>query len=353
MTKINENHRAKDGNVYGLTLPLILLLISLLVFSACQVKDKNEVVIYTSLDQIFSEPILKKFEYETSIRVKALYDTEATKTVGLANRLIAEKDNPKADVFWNSEIVRTIILKRMGVLSPYNSANARSVPGFFKDPNGYWTGFGARARVIIINRDLIKSDEYPKSIRDLTNRRWKGVGALSLPLFGTANTHALALFQLWGVEKTKEFFSQCVDNKVQVLDGNSVVRDRVADGLLKFGLTDTDDAYLGILRGKHVDMIYPDQDSFGTLLIPNTVALIAGAPRLENAKKLIDYLLSEKVEETLAFSDSMQIPLRPHVRRPSHCPSLKELRIMDVDYKSIGEKADEYSMILRKIFMKQ
>jgi iron(III) transport system substrate-binding protein len=323
-----------------------------LVFSACQVKDKNEVVVYTTLDQIFSEPILKKFQEETSIKVKALYDTEATKTVGLTNRLIAEKENPKADVFWNSEIVRTIVLKRKGVLSPYYSPNARNVPRRFKDSDGYWTGFGARARVIIINRNLVKKDQYPRSIRDLINRRWKGMGALSLPLFGTTNTHALALFQLWGVEKTRDFFSQCLENKVQVLDGNSVVRDRVADGLLKFGLTDTDDVYLGILRGKPVDMIYPDQDSLGTLLIPNTVALITGAPHPENGKKLVDYLLSDKLEETLAFSDSMQIPLRPHIRRPSHCPSLNELRVMDVDYESIGEKAEEYSMILRQIFMK-
>jgi iron(III) transport system substrate-binding protein len=332
---------------------IIMICMLILTSHGCQSNGQNEVVIYTSLDQIFSEPILQSFEDSTSIKVKALYDIEATKTVGLANRLIAEKNNPKADVFWNSEIVRTIVLKKKGVLAPYHSANARNIPEPFKDPDGYWTGFAARARVIIVNKNQVEEKQYPRSIYVLIDPKWKGMGGLSLPLFGTTNTHALALFELWGIEKTTDFFSQCVDNDVQILDGNSVVRDRVSDGLLRIGITDTDDVYLGMLKGKPADMIYPDQDGMGTVLIPNTVALIAGAPHCENGKKLIDYLLSEKVEETLAFGDSMQIPLRPQVKRPSHCPSLKDLKVMNVNYEALGEKAEEYSMILRKIFMKR
>src|SRR4029079_1764488 len=58
------------------------------------------VVVYVSHDQVFSEPILKDFENETSIKVRAVYDTEETKSTGVMNRLIAEKDNPQADVNW-------------------------------------------------------------------------------------------------------------------------------------------------------------------------------------------------------------------------------------------------------------
>jgi iron(III) transport system substrate-binding protein len=62
----------------------------------------TEVVVYCSLDRPHSKPILDLFEKETGIRVKALYDTEASKTVGLVNRLIEESRHPQADVFWNS-----------------------------------------------------------------------------------------------------------------------------------------------------------------------------------------------------------------------------------------------------------
>jgi iron(III) transport system substrate-binding protein len=58
------------------------------------------VVVYVSHDQVFSEPILKDFEKETGIKVRAVYDTEETKSTGTMNRLIAEKSNPQADVYW-------------------------------------------------------------------------------------------------------------------------------------------------------------------------------------------------------------------------------------------------------------
>jgi iron(III) transport system substrate-binding protein len=320
---------------------------------ACQQKASQEVIIYTSLDQIFSEPILQEFERRTSIKVKALYDTEAAKTVGLVNRLIAEKENPKADVFWNSEIVRTIVLKKKGVLSPYISLSAATIPEIFKDPAGYWTGFAARARVLVVNRNLIQPRHYPRSLQALAEPQWQGIAGMGLPLFGTTSTHALALYQLWGPEKTEAFFQRCLTNRVQVLAGNSVVRDRVADGMLAFGLTDSDDAYVGRRRGKPVDMVYLDQEDGGTLLIPNTVGLIQGAPHPDNARKLIDYLLSAQVEESLAFSDSMQIPLRPEVKRPSHCPYMQELKVMPVNYDSLAEHAEEHLARLKDIFMRR
>ena len=130
---------------------------------------KQEVVVYTSLDKVFSEPVLKAFEKETGIKVLAVYDSEATKTTGLVNRLIAEKDNPKADIFWNSETGRTIVLKKKGVLAQYVSPSAADIPGTFKDHEGYWAGFAARCRVLVYNKNMLKPEDLPKSIFELTN----------------------------------------------------------------------------------------------------------------------------------------------------------------------------------------
>jgi iron(III) transport system substrate-binding protein len=97
------------------------------LWSACSKqpeKDHREVVVYTSLDKVFSQPILEEFERKTGIKVKAVYDSEATKTTGLVNRLVAEKANPRADVFWNSETGRSIVLKQKGVLASYKSPSA-------------------------------------------------------------------------------------------------------------------------------------------------------------------------------------------------------------------------------------
>ncbi len=331
------------------TLLLFILILPLLL--TCSTEKKDIVVIYTSLDQIFSEPILKEFESKTKIKVKAVYDTEAAKTTGLVNRLIAEKSNPQADVFWNSEVGRTIILKRKGVLAPYRSPSAKDLPDQFKDKEGYWVGFAARARILIYNSNLVKPEDVPKSIFELTQPKWKEKVALANPLFGTTATHTAALFLALGDERAKEFFENLKENKVVIVPGNSTSKDRVSEGELMIGFTDTDDANIAIQAGKPVGIIYPDKDGIGTLLIPNTVALIKNGPNPENGKKLIDFLLSEEVESKLAFSKSIQIPLREDVKRPSHIPSYKSIKTMTTDFEKIAEQMEKTAPYLQKLFI--
>jgi len=136
------------------------------------------VVVYVSEDQVFSEPILRDFEKETSIRVEAVYDTEEAKSTGAMNRLIAEKDNPRADVYWANEPIRAEVLKQKGITTPYVSSNARDIPTVFKDTDGYWTGFSARARVLVVNEHVSKR---PRSIMAYTDPRWVGAGGYRQP----------------------------------------------------------------------------------------------------------------------------------------------------------------------------
>lgn len=327
--------RMKTGGRHGCVSIVVLLLSVALSGWACA--RGGEVVVYTSLDRNLAEPVLQEFERQSGIRVKAVYDTEATKTTGLANRLVAERAHPQADVFWNSETMRTVLLKRIGVLTPYRSPSAEKIPGRFKDPEGYWTGFAARARVIIVNTNLVVPGGEPRSIKDLTDPRWKGKAAMALPLFGTTATHGAALFSAWGPERARSFFSRVKGNDVAILLGNATVKNRVAEGAFAWGLTDTDDVSAGLEDGRPVSMVFPDQEEIGSLLIPNTVAMIAGAPHPNEGRKLIDYLLSEGVEERLARGRGAQIPVRSGPAPPSRIPDVRGLRWMDVDFERAAE----------------
>ncbi|MHC4123763.1 MAG: extracellular solute-binding protein [Planctomycetota bacterium] len=334
---------------------IIILLAAVGMFlTGCRNKgaDDKEVVIYTSLDKVFSQPILDAFEKQTGIKVKAVYDSEATKTTGLVNRLIAEKSSPQADVFWNSETGRTIVLKDKGVLAKYVSPSASDIPAQFKDAEGFWTGFAARCRVLIYNTDLLKEQDLPKSIFELTGPKWAGRFSLAYPLFGTTATHCAALFAHMGDAKAKEYFEKLKNNKVMMTDGNASSRDRVADGTVAIGFTDTDDAFVAVNEGKPVAVLWPDKDGIGTLLIPNTVALINNGPNPDAAKKLIDFLLSPKVEEMLAHCESGQIPLRNSIKRPSHVPTLGQVKAMKVDYEKIASLMDPSGRFLQKLFVR-
>jgi len=291
------------------------LYITILLITALSnpVMAEQSVVIYTSVDQIFSEPILKEFEKASGINVKAVYDVEASKTVGLEKRLIAEKSRPKADIFWNSEYLRTLRLKKAGVLDTYTSEQIADIPHEYISPSKHWAGFGIRARVFVVNTDMVSSEDIPKKLEDLTELRWKGKAAIARPYFGTTSTHFAALYVKWGKEKYIGFLKALKANKVAVLPGNSNVRDAVVQGRYAFGLTDTDDVNVALQQKKPVIMVYPNQDAGRTFAIFHTLAKVAGGPNPETAQKLLDYLLSREVETDLLKSGAVQISVRPAV----------------------------------------
>ena len=281
-----------------------------LLYSGCS-QPQQELVVYTSVDQIFSELLIEQFEKDTGIRVKAIYDTEAAKTVGLEKRLIAEKERPQADIFWNSEHLRTLRLKSAGILSNYKSNAFNSVPDGFKDQEGYWTGFGARYRVFVINHEMVDKDDFSKSLDVLTDNEWRGKAAVAKPYFGTTSTHFAALYARHNSEVYRQFLTGLKDNDVAFLSGNSHVRDAVVRGEYAFGLTDTDDVSVAIDRGDNVSMVFADNFEDGAYAIPHTVSMIAGGPNPENAKKFVDYLLSKKAIQLLVDIGAIHGSIRP------------------------------------------
>ncbi|MBI3301697.1 MAG: extracellular solute-binding protein [Deltaproteobacteria bacterium] len=315
----------------------------MLTASACDRRAAQEVVVYTSVDDVFARPIAERFEKETGITVRLVPDTEETKSTGLLNRLIAEKERPQADVFWSGDLVRAAILKAKGISAPYRSPQADGLPQRFSDPEGYWTGFSARAHVLIYNRNLVPEGQEPTSVMDLLAPRFKEKACIANPLFGTTSMHAAALFAVLGEEKAKAFFAGFAENGGKVLSSNGEVRRRVAAGEFAVGITDTDDANVARLEGKPVGVVYPDADGMGTLIIPNCTVLIARGPNADTGRRFIDYLLRPETEKALAESEAAQMPLRPGVPVPPGVMSLERLKPMPVDYTTLAGLLEELS----------
>ena len=334
-------------------LPMRILLTCIFAGVTTVTAPAAEVVVYTSVDDVFARPICQQFEKQSGIKVKVVPDTEETKSTGLLNRLIAEKKRPQADVFWSGDPVRAAILKSKGVSAAYRSPSAAGLPDEYSDAEGQWTGFSARARVIIYNKQLVPAGQEPQSIHALLDPKWSGKACIANPLFGTTSMHAAALFGVLGDAKAQEFFDGITANKVKMLSSNGEVKRAVASGDYAFGLTDTDDAAGALQEGKPIGVVYPDAEGLGTLLIPNAVVLIADGPNAENGKKFIDYVLSPEVEKALAEGDARQIPLRPGVAVPAGMKRLEEIKPMKVDYAKLGTKLEELSRGFLKDWVEQ
>jgi iron(III) transport system substrate-binding protein len=310
------------------------------------------VIVYAALDAEFSRPIFSDFTEETGIAVRPKFDAESTKTVGLTQLILQERKRPRCDVFWNNEILNTLRLQRQGLLEVYRPKIAGQYPEAFRSPQGTWHGFAARARVLVVNTELLSEPEWPRSIRDLADPKWRGRCGIAKPLAGTTATHAACLFAHWGDEEAKKFFRALKANDVSVLSGNKQVATWVSGGQLSFGLTDTDDAIIEKEKGLPVEIVYPDQEQggLGTLFIPNTLAIIQGGPNPESARRLVEYLLSPEVEAKLAAGRSAQIPLNPNVKAKVRVQTPQTVKPMQVDFQQAAEKWDAAAEFLRDEF---
>lgn len=312
----------------------------------------QQVTVYSALDREFSEPILLAYQKQSGVSVLAKFDVESTKTVGLTNLIVNEAPSPRCDLFWNNEILNTLRLKERGLLAPFQPAHANELPDTFKAKDGTWYGFAARARILIVNTKLVPEAERPKGIGDLLDPKWKGKIGLAKPLFGTTATHAACLFATWGDEKATKFFKDLKANGAQVLSGNKQVATAVGSGQLAFGLTDTDDAMGEVEAGNPVAIVYPNRepDQLGTLFIPNTLALIKGAPHAEAATKLADHLLNPEVEAALANGPSAQIPLLRSTSVSARVETPKTVHAMEVDFEAAARVWDKVAAFLTAEF---
>jgi iron(III) transport system substrate-binding protein len=335
-----------------LRLPVALALLALSLIGCFQPAGP-EVVVYAALDREFSEPVLIGFSKATGVRVLPKYDDESTKTVGLTNVIIQESSRPRCDVFWNNEILNTLRLEQKGLLETYQPPSAAEYPEMYRSPAGTWHGFAGRARVLIVNTNLVKEEDRPKSIYDLADPKWKGKVGIARPVAGTTASHAAVLFAVLGEDQAKEFFRSLRANDIQILGGNKQVAQACSAGQIAFGLTDTDDAIIEVERASPVTIAYPDRahNQLGTLFIPNTLAVIRACPHPAAAKQLVDFLLSPPVEEQLALCPSAQIPLNPRVKTQPRVETPKTVKSMAVDFAAAAKSWDAAARFMEEEFL--
>jgi iron(III) transport system substrate-binding protein len=274
-----------------------IAILGALAMPGCQKHPANEVLIYCAVDQPYASKIFEDFEKQNGIHVSPLYDIESSKSVGLAGKLEAERDHPRAQVWWGSEAFLTTRLADEGILQAYDPPAARDIDAAYKDSHATWTGVGLRARVLAVG--VPPPGFAITGLKDLLDPRLKGQITLSHPTAGATGAHLAALYAMWGPDKARQFLHQLHDNGVQLVGGNAEVADQVGAGSFILGLTDSDDVTNAAANGGKLTSVVPDQNGEGTLAMPTTVALVKGGQESAAAKKLVDFLVSRSTEQRL------------------------------------------------------
>ena len=308
----------------------------------------RRVVVYVSADEQIAREVLDAFQQRTGIDVLLIGDSEASKTTGLVQRLRAEHDAPIADVFWSSEAMQTIGLAGEGVLATCDDVDW---PREHRDEGGRWFAFSPRPRVIVFDPARLPASDRPATWSDAVDGRFTDRIVMADPRFGTTGGHLAAMEVAWSAAGTPERFDAFLDglrrSRVRLLPGgNAAVVEAVANGEADIGFTDADDVRAARVRGLEVELLYPRHHEGvggGTFLMPNTVAIVDGAPHPREARELLSFLLSDETARRLAASGSGNVPLQPAVAEAF--PDLVVDDPLDVD---LSEAAGRTPAVIRR-----
>lgn len=336
----------------------------------CVRRAENQVTIYAAADREFAAPILDGFERQNAgLEVLRQFDIEASKTLGLVTRIEGELNQPKCDCFWNNEILHTLRLQKQGLLQGRKWKIPDAWPKSFRAADGSWVGFAARGRVLLINKSkLPDAATWPNSVLALGDPKWRQRCGLAYPLYGTTATHMAVLashagkFVLpagvegsWTAGSSSlnwELWIASVRENAVVLAGNKQVAIAVGRGDLDWCLTDTDDAIAEVESGKPVEIVFPDQGTggFGTLFIPNTIAVLKKAPHPVAAGLLADHLVTEAVEARLVMGNGAHFPVWPDAKEKSRVAPKEPVRWSEVDFELASEAWEKLSEEFPRLF---
>ena len=316
-----------------------LVLLAAGVLGACG-GDDPDLVVYSWR----SEPLIKPFLEEFADREDLDVQVRFADTADLVGTLLEEGENTRADVFIGQDAASLARLDQEGLLQPYDAL--RKTPARYRASDATWTGLSGRARVLIVP----KGGEHPDSVFDLTDPRWKGRIAAPITSNVSFRDWVSAIRLKRGDDFTREFLEGLEANDLAVLASHGEVRAAVGDGEFDIGLVNHYYVELEKRDGSDVEAVYTDQErgGFGVVFNVASAGITADAEHPENARKLMDYLLTPAVQERFARAN-FEYPVLPGLDPAAGVRPLGSFRITDVSLEELGAAADGTDELLEDV----
>ena len=282
----------------------------MLFASACSsAASPSSVVVYTSRREALFKPVIAAFQKaHPEIKVTLLSGSNGQ----LAARVLEEAANPQADVLVNSDTLTMIDLASKGVFQPNSSQKVAAVPAAYHAEDGTWTALTLRSRVIMYNTNLVKPEEAPRSVFDLTDPRWKDQVGSADSTNGAVVAHLTVMRHIFGEERTEAFVRDLVANGTKFFGSHTEVRKAVGAGELKLGWVNHYYYHLSKAEGAPVGIVYPDQDDLGLIVNSTNAGIIKGAKNPQAAQIFVDFLLSAEGQRVFAEAN-FEHPVTPGV----------------------------------------
>ena len=299
----------------------VLLAAALFALAGCN-KQAESLYVYSIIHDEETKALLDLFTAQTGIPASYLRAT----TGELVNRVIAEKDNPQADILLGGASSYHIQAAAAGALEAYESPVAADIPAYARSADGTWTGFCVLTLGIGVNSARFASKfpdvAQPRTWDDLLNPAFKGEIVMTDPVASsTAYLFLQDQLQRLGWDAGWDYLLALSQNVGQFPDSGSAPPKLIGTGEYAIGV-----AYLHALskyraQGFDIQLIAPPQ-SVGDV---DAIAITKGAKHLAAAKRFVDFMLGKEAQELMSSID-FTIPVNPEA-----VPVAGSIPIADID----------------------
>ncbi len=307
-----------------------------LVISASSALAKGRLVVYCSNEPKACQTAVDLFGKKNDVRVEMTRSGSGSTYA----KILAEKDNPKGDVWYAGTLDPHSQAGVNGLLETYKSPMLAEIGEAFKNPAtnkaNQTTGVYAGVLGYSVNTQLLKENNLtmPKSWMDLTKPEYKGLIQVASPQSsGTAYTALATIVQLWGEEKAFEYLAKLHQNIGQYTKSGSAPGKAAARGETLIGIGFLHDHAKQIKNGFPLELVVPSE---GTGYEIGGLSIIKGARNLENAKKFVDFMLSKEGQEIGGKIDMFQVPTNVNAAIPKEAIRLDEVNLIDYDFVKFG-----------------
>lgn len=304
---------------------------------------KNQLIIYSGRKEPLILPIIESFEKETGIDVTV----KSGSTEELANLLLQEGAETQADIYISTDASLLQELSSKGMFTPISSENISQVSAQYRADDNSWTGVSGRARVLIVNTDMVAEAEYPDSIYDITDEVWMDKVAMAKMTNESVVTHMSAIRTLRGDEFLADFLQGIKNNNITLLGGHTDVRQAVARGEFPIGFVNHYYGHLQQQESDNIEILYPDQgeNQEGSFVNVSGVGILAAGDNTEEAQQFVAYLLSESAQKQFAELN-YEFPLVDGMMS-ENTKNLGEFKQMKVDLHEVSTKRQETLSVIK------
>lgn len=286
--------------------------------------EDNVLVVYTARSEELNKVVISEFERATGIKVELV----TAGTGELLKRAESEKDNPLGDIFWVAD--RTMLESSSHLFMEYVSGEDQNMLEGFQNTTGYFSPAFSDPPVLIVNTDL-KGNMEINGFEDLLNPELKGKIAFGDPVNSSSAFQSLVAM-LYAMGENNDPMSDkawdFVDQFLKNLDGkmansSSQVYKGVAEGEYVVGLTWEDPAAKYVKEGANVEVVFPEE---GTIFPGESVQILKGCKHPENAKKFVDFMLSEEIQNKVGTELTVR-PLRKNAKLADYMTPQSEIKL--------------------------